>query len=67
MTLSYFTMAASAVLLGASAIVALAWALRRGQMDDFQRGATSIFDADEPVGRRTEGHPGPDPQRRRDA
>lgn len=47
-------------LLGAFAVTviwALWWAIRGGQMSDFQRGATSIFDEDEPVGRPTDAFP----------
>ncbi len=38
----------------ASVIYALWWALRGGQMSDFQKGATSIFDEEEPIGRVTD-------------
>lgn len=42
---------------GAMTIWALWWAMRAGQFSDFQRGATSIFDEEEPVGKRTDGFP----------
>jgi cbb3-type cytochrome oxidase maturation protein len=41
-----------------SAIFGLWWAIRGGQYSDFARGAASIFDEDEPVGRRTDAFPG---------
>ncbi len=41
-----------------SVVYGLYWALRRGQFSDFQRGATSIFDEDEPLGFRTDAFPG---------
>jgi nitrogen fixation-related uncharacterized protein len=41
----------------ASVVWAFWWAVRGGQLSEFQKGATSIFDADEPVGRPTEGLP----------
>lgn len=43
--------------LGLSAVCALAWAISSGQFRDFQRGADSIFDEEEPVGRSTDGFP----------
>jgi len=36
--------------LAASAVAALYWAARNGQLQDFERGAQSIFDEGEPVG-----------------
>lgn len=62
MTLNYVVFAASALLFGGSAVVALAWAMRKGQLENFQRGATSIFDADEPIGRVTDSFPGQKPK-----
>ena len=41
----------------ASVIWALWWAMRGGQFSNFQRGATSIFDDEEPIGRRTDAFP----------
>jgi cbb3-type cytochrome oxidase maturation protein len=57
-TITYVVFAASALFFGGSAVMALAWALRKGQLEDFQRGATTIFDADEPIGRMTDAFPG---------
>jgi nitrogen fixation-related uncharacterized protein len=45
------------VVFGASAVWALVWAIRNGEMHDFRAGARSIFDADEPVGRPTDSFP----------
>jgi len=47
-------------LLGAlllSVLYGLYWAVKRGQFSDFSRGATSIFDAEEPQGYRTDAFP----------
>lgn len=40
--------------LSASVVWGLWWALRGGQFSNFQKGARSIFDADEPVGKVTD-------------
>jgi nitrogen fixation-related uncharacterized protein len=47
----------SMVLFGAGAVVALAWAFRDGQLENFQRGATAIFGPDEPIGEMTDRFP----------
>jgi hypothetical protein len=44
---------------GASAVAALAWAVRDGQMHNPAAAAASIFDAAEPVGEVTDAFPGP--------
>lgn len=49
-----------ALLFLATAMVALYWALRHGQLRDFERGAESIFDREEPVGQPTDSFPGRD-------
>ena len=54
MTITYAVLAGSVILFGGSACYALVWAMRRGQFENIQRGATSIFDADEPIGRPTD-------------
>lgn len=41
----------------ATAIYAFSWASRDGQMRDFDRGATVIFDEDEPLGKQTDFFP----------
>ena len=45
-------------LFAGSVIWALWWALRGGQMSNFQRGAASIFDDGEPIGQVTDSFPG---------
>jgi cbb3-type cytochrome oxidase maturation protein len=44
----------SLVLFGGAAVLALAWAVEKGQFRNFQRAAESIFDSDEPIGRPTD-------------
>ena len=39
-----------AAALTGTAVYALYWSSRHGQLKDFERGAVSIFDEDEPVG-----------------
>ena len=46
-----------AVAISASAVYALYWSSKHGQLRDFERGAASIFDDDEPVGRATDHFP----------
>jgi cbb3-type cytochrome oxidase maturation protein len=55
MTLVYIIAFAS--ILGLSAVCALFWAVRTGQLDDFRAGAVSIFDDDEPTGEVTDRFP----------
>lgn len=57
MTLSYFIIFGTIALLGIVAVVMFAWAVRTGQFADFQQGATSIFDDDEPLGEMTDWFP----------
>lgn len=47
----------SVVMFGAAAALALGWAFRAGQFENFHRGARSIFDPDEPIGERTDSFP----------
>jgi len=54
MTVAYVAEFGVAILFGATAIWALAWAIRSGQFSDFSQGAASIFDEEEPVGRPTD-------------
>ena len=44
-------------LFGVMVVWALWWAIRGGQFSNFQQGATSIFDEDEPLGRVTDRFP----------
>ena len=46
-----------ATVLGVSAVCALFWACRSGQMGDFPAAAVSIFDDDEPQGQITDRFP----------
>jgi cbb3-type cytochrome oxidase maturation protein len=46
-----------AVAITGTAVFALHWSSRHGQLRDFERGATSIFDDEEPVGQMTDRFP----------
>jgi nitrogen fixation-related uncharacterized protein len=46
-----------ALLFLASAVYALRWSSRHGQLKDFEKGAASIFDDQEPAGRLTDAFP----------
>jgi cbb3-type cytochrome oxidase maturation protein len=54
----YAVLIGSIVILGGATILALAWAVRDGQFQNFERNARSIFDPDEPVGQLTDRFPG---------
>ncbi len=45
------------VLFGLAVALALGWAFRDGQFDNFQQGARSIFGPDEPIGETTDAFP----------
>jgi nitrogen fixation-related uncharacterized protein len=47
-----------AVLITSSAVYALHWSSKTGQLRDFEKGAASIFDESEPVGKPTDFFPG---------
>ena len=47
----------SIVLFGGAAVLALGWAFRAGQFDNFEQGAKSIFGPDEPIGEGTDAFP----------
>ena len=47
----------SVVVLPGSALLALRWAMRHGQLQNLQKGSLVIFDEDEPVGRFTDHYP----------
>jgi cbb3-type cytochrome oxidase maturation protein len=51
------TTVGSIVIFGGAAVLALGWAFRSGQFDNFQKGAQSIFGPDEPVGEMTDAFP----------
>jgi nitrogen fixation-related uncharacterized protein len=46
-----------AVAFTASAVYALQWSSKKGQLRDFDKGAASIFDESEPIGRTTDSFP----------
>jgi len=47
----------SIVVFGGVAVLALGWAFRAGQFDNFDRGSRSIFGPDEPIGEATDAFP----------
>ena len=53
----YTLLALVAAALTGSAVYALYWSSRHGQLKDFERGAVSIFDKEEPVGQMTDHFP----------
>lgn len=57
----FATVIGSMLLFGGAAVLALGWAFRAGQFDNFQQGARSIFGPDEPIGEATDAFPGQDP------
>lgn len=54
----YILIFGSIAIAGLTAVGALVWAVRSGQLQSFAAGATSIFDDDEPIGEMTDGFPG---------
>ncbi|HSI87267.1 MAG: cbb3-type cytochrome oxidase assembly protein [Candidatus Methylacidiphilales bacterium] len=46
------------ILMSASALAALYWATQDGQFMNLEKGAESIFDKDEPIGKCTDAFPG---------
>ncbi len=61
MSIAYFIIFGTIALLGVSAAFVFGWAIQSGQFSDFEKGATSIFDADEPLGEMTDFFPGQQP------
>jgi len=51
---AYIVLIVASAMMGLVAVAFLTWAFRAGQMENFDRGATSIFDPDEPLGDVTE-------------
>ncbi len=51
-----------ALAISGSAVYALWWSSKNGQLRDFERGAVSIFDAEEPVGEMTDRFPAKRPK-----
>jgi cbb3-type cytochrome oxidase maturation protein len=54
MTAGYLLFFLTLLIFGGAAVLALAWAISSGQMENLSRGAESIFDADEPIGEMTD-------------
>jgi cbb3-type cytochrome oxidase maturation protein len=54
----FASVAGSIGLFGGAAVLALGWAFRAGQFDNFDRGSKSIFGPDEPIGEPTDSFPG---------
>jgi len=52
------TILGSIALFGGAAVLALGWAFRNRQFENFEQGARSIFDPDEPIGEPTDAFPG---------
>ncbi len=52
----------SLVLFGGAAVLALGWAFRNGQFENFDQGSKSIFGPDEPIGEPTDAFPGALPE-----
>ena len=59
----FATVIGSIVLFGTAAVLAMGWAFRDGQFDNFQQGSLSIFGPDEPVGEADRRIPGSDGER----
>jgi nitrogen fixation-related uncharacterized protein len=51
------TVIGSIVAFGTVTILALGWAFRDGQFENFEQGAASIFGPDEPIGETTDVFP----------
>jgi cbb3-type cytochrome oxidase maturation protein len=55
---AYFVLVFSVLgLITISVVLAWLWAVKTDQFSDFKKGATSIFDEDEPIGRVTDVFP----------
>ncbi len=62
MTIVWIIFACSIVLLPATALLALRWAVRHGEFRDLRKTALSIFDEEEPVGQLSDHFPGGESQ-----
>jgi nitrogen fixation-related uncharacterized protein len=58
MTVIWILFVCSVILLPATALLALHWAMRQGEFKNLSRTALSIFDDEEPVGRLSDSFPG---------
>jgi hypothetical protein len=54
----FATVIGSIILFGGAAVLALGWAFRNGQFENFDQGSKSIFGPDEPIGEATDAFPG---------
>jgi hypothetical protein len=59
----FATVIGSILLFGGAAVLALSWAFRDGQFNNFDQGSKSIFGPDEPIGEPTDAFPGVQPER----
>ena len=57
MTIAAILILGGLIFLSGSAVVAFTWAAKTGQFKDLKKGATVIFDEDEPIGMRTDCFP----------
>jgi cbb3-type cytochrome oxidase maturation protein len=53
----YAVLIGSVTVFGGAAVLALGWAVRDGQFENFERSARRIFDPDEPIGQPTDYFP----------
>ena len=53
----YAVLFGSVVFFGGAAVLALAWAVRDGQFENFERSSKTIFDPAEPIGELTDRFP----------
>ena len=61
MTVAYILIWGCMLIFGSTAVCALLWAIRSGQMSNLRAGAATIFDDNEPIGRQTDFFPGERP------
>jgi cbb3-type cytochrome oxidase maturation protein len=54
MTVGYMLLLGSVTVFGGAAVFAFWWAIRTGQMENFDRNSRTIFAPDEPVGEMTD-------------
>lgn len=60
----FATVIGSIVLFGGAAVLALGWAFKNGQFDNFDQGSKSIFGPDEPIGEPTDAFPATAPRKK---
>lgn len=53
----FATVIGSIIFFGGAAVLALGWAFRNGQFENFDQGSKSIFGPDEPIGEPTDAFP----------